>query len=123
MFKYNFVDDITVLRDGTEVLEDNTVLSSAQAEGDLRLECLSTQDNYNLDWVVNTIFTGPADAMRPEIFTESNINRAYLTVNEYGMFEGTFRCVSLDSGLAVNIHLSRGTCADRNESLSDQGSI
>lgn len=109
------VDDITVLRDGTEVLADNTILSTVEAEGDLRLECLSTQDNYNLDWVVNTVFTGPADAARPEIVSESNINRAYLTVNAYGLFEGTFRCVSLDSGLAVSIHLSRGMCTDGNE--------
>ena len=101
-----FVDDITVLRDGTEVLEDNTFLSNRQAQGDLRLECFSTQDNYNLVWIVNSTFNGPP---QPEISIELNVNKATLTVNQYGMFEGTFRCVSLDSGLAVNIQLSGGT--------------
>ena len=102
-------DQLTVWKNGIELLEDNTFLRlSVDGGGLLNLQCLGTQGNYDLIWNTVGISSLPQviSSPLPNVNVSYVANEANLTLYDFNRFAGTLRCVSQQSGLAVSIHLT-----------------
>lgn len=109
-----FSDKLTVWRNGLEQLPDNSfLLLNNEDDGSLNLRCLGTQGNYDLIWKTVGISELPQviSSTTPDVTISYVTNDANITLHDFRRFEGTLRCESQQSGLAISIHLTRGELA------------
>ena len=106
-----FSDELTVWKTGLEQLPDNSFLFlNDEGDGPISLRCLGTQGNYDLIWKTVGISDLPQVISRstPDVDVSYLTNNANITLHDFRRFEGTLRCESQQSGLAISIHLTTG---------------